>query len=73
MARENFLWGAPRIHGELLMLGFTVSQEARAIVDPAIRLMIDAACPFQILDRRKEPRFQPAPFFDVGGVNPSPH
>src|SRR5271154_1908178 len=24
MARENFLWGAPRIHGELLMLGFTV-------------------------------------------------
>src|SRR5260370_26207172 len=26
MARENFLWGAPRIHGELLVLGFTVSQ-----------------------------------------------
>ena len=26
MVRENFLWGAPRIHGELLMLGFTVSQ-----------------------------------------------
>jgi len=26
MARENFLWGAPRIHGELLMLGFTVAQ-----------------------------------------------
>jgi hypothetical protein len=26
MARENFLWGAPRIHGELLMLGFCVSQ-----------------------------------------------
>jgi len=26
MTRENFLWGAPRIHGELLMLGFTVSQ-----------------------------------------------
>ncbi len=25
-ARENFLWGAPRIHGELRMLGFTVSQ-----------------------------------------------
>ena len=23
MARENFLWGAPRIHGELLMLGRT--------------------------------------------------
>ena len=26
MARENGLWGASRIHGELLMLGFTVSQ-----------------------------------------------
>ena len=26
IARENFLWGAPRIHGELLMLGFSVSQ-----------------------------------------------
>ena len=26
MVRENFLWGAPRIHGELRMLGFTVSQ-----------------------------------------------
>src|ERR1019366_7074353 len=26
MARENFLWGAPRIHSELLMLGFSVSQ-----------------------------------------------
>ena len=26
MARDNFTWGAPRIHGELLMLGFTVSE-----------------------------------------------
>ena len=26
MARENCLWGAPRIHGELLRLGFAVSQ-----------------------------------------------
>ena len=26
MARENFRWGAPRIHGELMMIGFTVSQ-----------------------------------------------
>jgi hypothetical protein len=26
MARENFLWGAPRVHGELLKLGFDVSQ-----------------------------------------------
>jgi hypothetical protein len=26
MRAENFLWGAPRIHGELLKLGFTVSE-----------------------------------------------
>jgi hypothetical protein len=26
MATENWLWGAPRIHGELLKLGFTVSE-----------------------------------------------
>jgi transposase InsO family protein len=26
MSRENVLWGAPRIHGELLMLGFQVAQ-----------------------------------------------
>ena len=26
MARENFLWVAPRIHGELLMLGYKISQ-----------------------------------------------
>jgi hypothetical protein len=26
MGCENFLWGAPRIHGEILMLGFSVSQ-----------------------------------------------
>jgi hypothetical protein len=26
MSAENFLWGAPRIHGELLKLGFTISE-----------------------------------------------
>ena len=26
MSQENFLWGAPQIHGELLKLGFDVSQ-----------------------------------------------
>ena len=26
MSRENPIWGAPRIHGELLMLGFEVAQ-----------------------------------------------
>jgi hypothetical protein len=35
MARENFRWGAPRIHGELLMLGFTVSQATASRYLPA--------------------------------------
>src|ERR1700688_1630521 len=35
MVWENFLWGAPRIHGELLMLGFTVSQATVSRYMPA--------------------------------------
>jgi len=30
MAHANPLWGAPRIHGELLELGFTISQRSVA-------------------------------------------
>src|SRR3989337_2073567 len=30
MSRENALWGAPRIHGELLKLGFEVAQSSVA-------------------------------------------
>ena len=30
MSTENFLWGAPRIHGELLKLGFSVAQSSVA-------------------------------------------
>ncbi|WP_051677658.1 hypothetical protein [Bradyrhizobium sp. URHD0069] len=30
MSTENFLWGAPRIHGELLKLGFNVAQSSVA-------------------------------------------
>jgi hypothetical protein len=26
MSKENALWGAPRIHGELLKLGFEVAE-----------------------------------------------
>jgi len=28
MSTENLLWGAPRIHGELLKLGFEVAQSS---------------------------------------------
>ena len=34
MARANPLWGAPRIHGELLKLGFTISQRSVARIMP---------------------------------------
>jgi hypothetical protein len=30
MSTENLLWGAPRIHGELLKLGFEVAQSSVA-------------------------------------------
>jgi hypothetical protein len=30
MSIENSLWGAPRIHGELLKLGFEVAQSSVA-------------------------------------------
>jgi hypothetical protein len=35
IARENFLWGAPRVHGELCMLGFSVSQATVSRYMPA--------------------------------------
>ena len=34
MALANPLWGAPRIHGELLMLGFDISQQSVARLMP---------------------------------------
>jgi hypothetical protein len=37
MAHANFLWGAPRIHGELLKLGITVSQATVSRYKPPSR------------------------------------
>jgi transposase InsO family protein len=37
MARANPLWGAPRIHGELLKLGLTISQRSVARIMPRRR------------------------------------
>ena len=45
MATENWLWGAPRIHGELLKVGFTVSERtvSRYLRDRATRRSQDLA------------------------------
>lgn len=37
IARENVLWGAPRIHGELLKLGFKIAESTVAKCMPRIR------------------------------------
>jgi hypothetical protein len=37
MSMENLLWGAPRIHGELLKLGFSVAQSRRQVHGQAPR------------------------------------
>ena len=39
MSAENPLWGAPRIHGELLKLGFEVAQSSVAKYSRAIAHM----------------------------------
>ncbi len=39
MSRENRLWGAPRIHGELLKLGIEISQATVS------KVMIRHPCP----------------------------
>jgi hypothetical protein len=46
MSATNPLWGAPRIHGELLKLGFTVSQTTVAKYMVRRRLGETQATPF---------------------------
>jgi len=55
MATENGLWGAPRIHGELMKLGFTVSERtvSRYLPDPTDEAVADLA------DIPREPHRQP--------------
>ena len=56
MSRENPLWGAPRIHGELRMLGFEVSEGGRAQVHAAPSKAIFA----DMADVPREPRRVPS-------------
>src|SRR5215472_6155878 len=59
MVAENPTWGAPRIHGELLMLGFDVSERTisrwmkRAPRDPGLA---SAGLPFFATTRKPSPR-----------------
>ena len=44
MSKENPTWGAPRIHGELLMLGFEVEKNDAAIVPSSMTFLITSGC-----------------------------
>jgi hypothetical protein len=60
MSRDNPLWGAPRIHGELLKLGMTISQASVASVEtptdiqPRYSHMPNDALVFVILSRKSK-------------------
>jgi len=52
MSVENPLWGAPRIHGELLKLGFEISQSSvakymikREVTEPGLAHLSAQSCP----------------------------
>jgi hypothetical protein len=40
MSKENPLWCAPRIHGELLKLGFEIAESTVSVHDPAPRTAV---------------------------------
>jgi len=51
MVAENSTWGAPRIHGELLMLGFDISERT-----------ISAGLPFFEITEKRSPRWTSSRF-----------
>ena len=58
MSIENVLWGAPRIHGELLKLGFAVAQStvAKYMASPTIGRLVSAGAPScATICRRSQP------------------
>src|SRR6266849_10287935 len=65
MVVENPTWGAPRIHGELLMLGFDVSERTISRWmkrDLEIRSQPSAGLPFSVITRKRLPRWTSSPF-----------
>src|SRR5664280_197804 len=53
MSMENLLWGAPRIHGELLKLGFDVAQSSVAkYMSSNIGRRVRDGAPFCVIMRR---------------------
>ena len=66
MVVENSTWGAPRIHGELLMLGFDVSERTisrwmkRAPLE--IRSRPGAGLPFSVITGKRLPRWTSSRF-----------
>ena len=58
MSIENPLWGAPRIHGELLKLGFEVAQSSVAkYMVKAVDRQARNGEPFCVTTRRTLPRW----------------
>ena len=61
MVVENSTWGAPRIHGELLMLGFAVSERTVSRwmkrAPREIRSLPGAGLPFSVITVKRLPRW----------------
>jgi hypothetical protein len=69
MAREDFLWGAPRINGELLKLGYDVSQAtvSRSLRGAGGAAMVLVAA-WSANDRKRKRRIEDVACFDCRAV-----
>ena len=48
IAAANVLWGAPRIHGELLKLGFEISERTVCASPKWVRSVVTDTCAWRI-------------------------
>jgi hypothetical protein len=63
MVTENPTWGAPRIHGELLMLGFDFSERTISRwMRREIRSPLNVGSPFCAIIGRPSPRWISSPY-----------